>query len=122
MQRHNVAMTLMQRCISQNIHLLTTVVSNNRWAMQSLWMNENSSRSDFWASQSAIDLLFVCSLNIPFNITRAGLGGSVGCASDWRPGGRGFEPRRGRQHSFVEIDHELFSAVIPSLSLIQEGQ
>ena len=27
--------------------------------------------------------------------------------SDWRPGGRGFNPRRGRQHSFVEIDHDL---------------
>ena len=32
--------------------------------------------------------------------------------SDWRPGGRGFNPRRGRQHSFVEIDHEIFSMVI----------
>ena len=42
--------------------------------------------------------------------------------SDWRPGGRGFNPRRGRQHSFVEIDHEIFSAVILSLPLIQEGQ
>ena len=31
-------------------------------------------------------------------------------------------PERGRQHSFVEIDHELFSTVILSLSLIQEGQ
>ena len=29
--------------------------------------------------------------------------------SDWRPGGRGFNPRRGRQHSFVEIDREIFS-------------
>ena len=29
--------------------------------------------------------------------------------SDWRPGGRGFNPRRGRQHSFVEIDREMFS-------------
>ena len=28
--------------------------------------------------------------------------------SDWRPGGRGFNPRRGRQHSFMEIDHEIF--------------
>ena len=28
----------------------------------------------------------------------------------------------GRQHSFVEIDHEIFSMVILSLSLIQEGQ
>ena len=42
--------------------------------------------------------------------------------SDWRPGGRGFNPRRGRQHSFVEIDHEIFSAAILSLPLIQEGQ
>ena len=38
--------------------------------------------------------------------------------SDWRPG----TPRRGRQHSFVEIDHEIFSTVILSLPLIQEGQ
>ena len=31
-------------------------------------------------------------------------------------------PLRGRQHSFVEIDHEIFSMVILSLLLIQEGQ
>ena len=43
-------------------------------------------------------------------------------ASDWRSGGRGFNPRRGRQHSFVEIDHEIFPTVILSLPLIQEGQ
>ena len=42
--------------------------------------------------------------------------------SDWRPGGRGFNPCRGRQHSFVETDHEIFSTVILSLPLIQEGQ
>ena len=42
--------------------------------------------------------------------------------SDWRPGGRGFNPNRGRQHSFVEIDREIFSVVILSLPLIQEGQ
>ena len=51
----------------------------------------------------------------------AGLGGAVGCASDWRRG-RGFDPRRGRQHSFLEIDRETFSTVILSLPLIQEGQ
>ena len=51
-----------------------------------------------------------------------GLVGSVGCASDWRPGGCGFDPRRGQQHSFVEIEHEIFSTVILSLPLIQEGQ
>ena len=42
--------------------------------------------------------------------------------SDWRLGGLGFNPRRSRQHSFVEIDHEIFSTVILSLPLIQEGQ
>ena len=42
--------------------------------------------------------------------------------SDWRPGGRGFNPRRGRQHSFMEIDHEIFSTVILSIPLIQDGQ
>ena len=31
-------------------------------------------------------------------------------------------PLRGWQHSFVEIDHEIFSTVILSLPLIQEGQ
>ena len=41
--------------------------------------------------------------------------------SDWRPGRR-FNPRRGWQHSFVEIDREIFSTVILSLWLIQEGQ
>ena len=38
-----------------------------------------------------------------------------------RPGGHGFNPRRGRQFSFLEIDHEIFSMVILSLPLIQEG-
>ena len=42
--------------------------------------------------------------------------------SDWRPGGHGFNPFQGRQHSFVEIDYEIFSTVILSLLLIQEGQ
>ena len=52
----------------------------------------------------------------------AGLGGSVGCAVHWRPGGRRFNPSRGRQHSFAEIDHEIFSTVILTLPLIQERQ
>ena len=42
--------------------------------------------------------------------------------SDWRPGGRRFNPCQGRQHSFMEIDHEIFSTVILFLPLIQEGQ
>ena len=33
-----------------------------------------------------------------------------------------FDRPLGRQHSFVEIDHEIFAAVILSLLLIQEEQ
>ena len=40
---------------------------------------------------------------------------------DWRPGGCRFNPRRGRQHSFMVTDREIFSTVILSLPLIQEG-
>ena len=59
-----------------------------------------------------------------FKIFYARLGGSVGCAVrlETCAGGHGFNPRRGQQHSFVEIDHEIFSTVILSLPLIQEGQ
>ena len=42
--------------------------------------------------------------------------------SDWRPGGRGVNPHRGPQHSFGEIDREIFSTDILSLPLIQERQ
>ena len=31
-------------------------------------------------------------------------------------------PPPGRQHSFVEIDHEIFLTVIQAVTLIQEGQ
>ena len=60
-----------------------------------------------------------------YKITRfrfAGLGNSVGCASDWCSGGRGFDTCRAGNHSFMEIDHEIFSTVILPLPLIQEGQ
>ena len=49
-------------------------------------------------------------------ISRAG--SLVGCASACR---RGFDPRV-RQHSFVEIGHEIISTAILSLPLIQVGQ
>ena len=57
---------------------------------------------------------FMCMLNTvkPASVAQ------LDAPSDWRPGGRGFNPRRGRQHSFVEIDHEIFSTVILSLPLI----
>ena len=75
---------------------------------------------------------FLFSLNYKKNIYFSDIGcycekwsasvAQLDAPSDWRPGGRGFNPRRGRQHSFVEIDHEIFSTVILSLPLIQEGQ
>ena len=45
----------------------------------------------------------------------------VGCMYDWYSGGRGFDPPV-RQHSFVEMDHEIISPAIISLPLIQVGQ
>ena len=63
----------------------------------------------------------VANLRCPLTITRCVLKYHH-VWSDWRPGGRRFNPSRGRQHSFVEIDHEIFSTVILSLPLIQEGQ
>ena len=60
--------------------------------------------------------LYFCSSLLPASVAQ------LDAPSDWRPGGRGFNPRRGRQHSFVEIDHEIFSTAILSLPLIQEGQ
>ena len=51
-----------------------------------------------------------------------GHGGLVGCAVQLETRRLRVKPRRGRQHSFVEIDHEIFSVVILSLPLIQEGQ
>ena len=59
---------------------------------------------------------------IPYVCTLPASVAQLDVPSDWRPGGRGFNPRRGWQHSFVEIDHEIFSTVILSLPLIQEGQ
>ena len=48
------------------------------------------------------------------------------CQLDARPTGdqevAGSTPGRGRQHFFVDIDHEIFSTAILSLPLIQEGQ
>ena len=44
----------------------------------------------------------------------AGLGGSFGCTSDWWSGGHRFNPCQVRQHSFMEIDHEILSKDILS--------
>ena len=53
---------------------------------------------------------------------QSALGGSFGCAVRLENRRSRVQPRRGQQHSFVETDHEIFSMVILSLPLIQEGQ
>ena len=50
------------------------------------------------------------------------LGGLVGCASDWWSRAHRFDPHQVWQHSFVVINHEIFSTVSLSLSLIREEQ
>ena len=74
-----------------------------------------------YLTYSFFDNTFSC-YNQPNNCLTPASVAQLDTPSDWRPGGRGFNPRRGRQHSFVEIDHEIFSTVILSLPLIQEGQ
>ena len=72
-----------------------------------------------WCGSSYVyNVLYIYVSTLPLSASVA----QLDAPSDWRPGGRGFNPRRGRQHSFVEIDHEIFSTVILSLPLIQEGQ
>ena len=60
--------------------------------------------------------------DLPYTQDHWAMVAQLDAPSDWRTGGRGFNPRRGRQHSFVEIDHEIFAPVILSHPLIQEGQ
>ena len=89
-----------------------TAILRPIWLPSDLLSSSSSSSSNFWLTcRYRGNILFrpasVAQLDAP---------------SDWRPGGRGFNPHRGRQHSFVEIDHEIFSMVILFLPLIQEGQ
>ena len=52
----------------------------------------------------------------------AGLGGSVGCSSFWWSGGCGFDPHRVGNILSWRFDNKIFSTVILSLLLFQEGQ
>ena len=67
-------------------------------------------------------VLNISTCNDWFTMLKAGTNGYVGCTSNWRSGGRRFDRHRIRQHSFVNIALEMFSAVILSLQLSQEGQ
>ena len=84
--------------------------------------------SDIHDEQTVLIQVFTVCLSLGLTLNRlldcqmSALMAQLDAPSDWRPGGRGFNPHLGRQHSFVAIDHEIFSTVILSLPLIQEGQ
>ena len=79
-----------------------------------------------WAMMSLVLFNFTLKFEFYCNshnfIEDTGLGGSVGCASDWWSGGCGFKPHQVDNILSWIFDHEIFSTVILSLPLIQEGQ
>ena len=64
-----------------------------------------------------VKVYLICYVNKP-----AGLGGSLGCAVRLETRMSRVQPPPRSATFFVEIDHEIFSKVILSLPLIQEGQ
>ena len=79
--------------------------------------------TDFHSSISAAEMMQHLFILLPsFSSLEPASVAQLDGPSNWRPGGREFNPRRGRQHSFMGIDREIFSTVILSLLLIQEGQ
>ena len=91
------------------------------WGFKLTFMYKTLQR--FWCSGSEVDVKGKCKVPVDksFNST---------CRPWWlswmhvrlETRRSRVQPRRGRQHSFLEIDHEIFSTVIPSLPLIQEWQ
>ena len=116
------ASRVMQKCLT----VMPTLYSG--CILMNLKSNSQSDRSDtgrdlpvYFNGKLAINC-YPCTLCLVVMLIKPASVAQLDAPSDWRPGGRGFNPRRGRQHSFVEIDHEIFSTVILSLPLIQEGQ
>ena len=99
---------------------VTSIADVRHIVMTLLWLLMTSIHSVTWTLMMAYGVHYnQCISNtwkLPASVAQ------LDASSDWRPAGCGFNPRRGRQHSFVEIDHEIFSTVTVSLPLIQEGQ
>ena len=53
-------------------------------------------------------------------MVKAGRGSSVGCASAWYADGRGYDPHV-RQHSFMEIGHEIVSTPFSPFRCFKKG-
>ena len=90
--------------------MATMTIYGKKNTKNHLLQNQESFKAESWCISSKLKVYQ------PASVAR------LDALSDWRSGGGWFNPRRGRQHSFVEIDHEIFSTVILSLPLIQEGQ
>ena len=86
--------------------------------ISTIWIKE----TDWLTNRNRYGVLFYSAWRVNYHYLLPASVAQLDAPSDWRPGGRGFNPRRGQQHSFVEIDHKIFSTVILSLPLIQEGQ
>ena len=67
-------------------------------------------------------ILLVDSKGHDQTVDAAGLGGSIGCGVRLETSRSRVQPPPRLATFFVEIDHEIFSTVILSLLLIQEGQ
>ena len=106
----------------------TPVISNSKGLSEILRDNRTSTNQFCIIEEKLIRLSTfnkcMCNwtLEVKIYIEKPASVAHLDAPSDWRPRGRGFKHRRGRQHSFVEIDHEIFSTVILSLPLIQKGQ
>ena len=80
----------------------------------------NSGDPDQLASEEAN--YFGSTLFVKIGYTWAILGGSIGCAVRLETRRLRVQPPPRSATSFTEINHEIFSTVILSLLLIQEGQ
>ena len=75
-----------------------------------------------WLQKIWREILLVSLLGWASTQKIASISGSVGCSSNWWSEGRGFEPRQVGNILSWRFDYEIFSLVILSLLLIQEGQ
>ena len=104
---------LLQICSKKQVNTcaavknVSSIPANNGWRLRES-EGKNIIFIDYWYVRIKID--------------QGGFGGLVGCTSDWFSGGHRFNSHWVQQHCFMEIDHEILSAVILSLPLIQEGQ
>ena len=95
------------------------IKGDGQWQMLHLGMTTTGLVTSRLNVLKMIMLSRMCSL-ILHKFMLAGTGSSVRCAPTWHEDGRGFDPRT-RQHSFVEIGHEIISTAILPLPHFGRG-